>query len=161
MVEALAGGTELRLNENRFGSPEMEITDVRVLDADGRPIQKITSGAPLQVQIGYRARDPIPHPIFGITVSREDGFICYDTSTVAAGLTIPALTGEGQVSWHLDREDLLGGNYYIDVGVYEQEWAYAYDYHWHVYPICVWATPHERGVLRPPHQWWFDASAFP
>jgi lipopolysaccharide transport system ATP-binding protein len=35
----------------------------------------------------------------------------------------------------LDRLDLEPGSYRVDVGVYERDWAYVYDYHWQAYPL--------------------------
>jgi len=146
-------GAELQVNENRFGSMEMEIVAVRLLDLAGFPVTELDSGDPLRVEIEYLAPDPIPEPIFGITVSREDGLVCYDTSTEASGTHLPTVHGPGQITFHIDRLDLIGGQYYVDVGIYEREWAYAYDYHWHVYPLIVRLTGGEKGILRPPHRW--------
>lgn len=155
-VRKTAAGTELKVNENRFGSLEMEITAVRLLDAAGSAVAKINSGRPLQVKIAYSAPQPIPAPIFSATISRDDGFICYDTNTVAAGLTLPPIQGQGEITLHLERLDLVGGHYYLDVGIYEQNWTYAYDYHWHVYPLLVEVTGDDKGIIRPPHHWRFD-----
>jgi lipopolysaccharide transport system ATP-binding protein len=146
-------GAELQVNENRFGSLEMEIVAVRLLDTDSFLVTELKSGDPLRVEIEYLALESISAPIFGVTITREDGFICYDTSTAAAGLTLPTLQGEGKIVLHLERLDLNGGEYYVDIGVYEQDWAYAYDYHWHVYSLLVRLVGGEKGVLRPPHRW--------
>jgi lipopolysaccharide transport system ATP-binding protein len=147
------GGTELRINDNRFGSLEMEIIDVRVLDRQGRPLTELHNGAALQVDIEYRAPRTMRAPIFGVTISREDGFICCDTSTVANGLSLKDLQGVGQISLCIERLDLAGGQYYVDVGVYEADWTYAYDYHWHVYPLQVHAQEGHQGILQPPARW--------
>ncbi|MDH3602328.1 MAG: hypothetical protein OEU26_22165 [Candidatus Tectomicrobia bacterium] len=53
----------------------------------------------------------------------------------------------------LERLDLGGGQYYIDVGVYERNWTYAYDYHWKAYPLCVQSTGGAKGILHPPYRW--------
>jgi lipopolysaccharide transport system ATP-binding protein len=146
-------GAELRVNENRFGSMEMEIVAVRLLAPAGFPVTELDSGDPLRVEIEYLAPDPIPEPIFGITVSREDGLVCYDTSTEASGTHLTTVHGPGQITFHIDRLDLIGEQYYVDVGIYERGWTYAYDYHWHVYPLIVHPTGGEKGILRPPHRW--------
>jgi lipopolysaccharide transport system ATP-binding protein len=146
-------GTELRVNENRFGSLELEITDVRLLDAAGVPATELERGDPLRVEIGYVAPQPVLAPIFGVTISREDGLICCDTSTAGASLIPPTVHGRGRISLFLERLDLEGGQYYVDVGVYEAGWEYAYDYHWHVYPLLIHAPGGHLGVLRPPHRW--------
>ncbi len=148
-------GAELRVNENRFGSMEVEIVAVRLLDPAGFPVTELDSGDALHIEIKYLAPSPIPRPIFGVTISREDGLVCYDTSTDLAGHRLPTVHGSGQITFQIERLDLNGGQYYVDVGVYEREWAYAYDYHWHVYPLTVRPTGGEKGILHPPHRWEF------
>jgi lipopolysaccharide transport system ATP-binding protein len=146
-------GAELRVNENRFGSMEVEIVAVRLLDPAGFPVTQMDSGDPLRVEIEYLAPEPIRTPIFGVTISREDGLVCYDTSTEASGTHLPTVHGPGQITFQIEQLDLIGEQYYVDVGVYEREWAYAYDYHWHVYPLVIRPTNGEKGVVRPPHHW--------
>lgn len=141
-------GVELRVNENRFGSLEVEITDVRLL-----PVSKINSGDSLSVEIEYLSTQPIYAPIFSVSISREDGRICFDTNTATMGLSLPLIKGKGQIKLHLDRLDLGGGRYFVNVGVYEQNWAYAYDYHWQVYPLSISSTVSEKGILCPPRRW--------
>ena len=41
----------------------------------------------------------------------------------------------------------------INVGVYEGNWAYAYDSHWRAYPLSVRAGAPGAGVLAPPRRW--------
>jgi lipopolysaccharide transport system ATP-binding protein len=69
---------------------------------------------------------------------------------------MPTLQGQGLISLRLDRLDLVGGRYFLDVGVYEQNWEYAYDYHWHVYAFTVDSPPGQKGIITPPHSWHFD-----
>jgi lipopolysaccharide transport system ATP-binding protein len=146
-------GLALRLAENRFGSLEIEIASVRLRSTTGHPATTIASGEGLCIDLEFFASQPIDQPIFGVTITREDGYICYDTNTSTAGLTLPSLSGRGRVTLHLDRLDLIGGSYFVDVGVYERDWTYAYDYHWHVYPFQVSAPDGEKGIIRPPHRW--------
>jgi len=146
-------GRKLQLKENRFGSLEIEIINVRLLDATGGPVSEFLSGNLLHVEIEYDSPHSIDSPIFGVSISREDGFVCYDTSTDAGGLSLPRVCGKGLVSLYLERLDLVKGEYYVDVGVYEQEWAYAYDYHWHVYPLSIISLSQEKGILAPPQRW--------
>lgn len=146
-------GAVLQVNENRFGSLEVEIIAVRLLDSQGLPALELGSGDPLCVEIDYLAPRAVHAPAFGVTIIREDEVVCYDTSTAAAGLTLPTVQGQGQITLRLERLDLSGGLYYLDVGVYERDWAYAYDYHWHVYSLVIRPTEGEKGILRPPHHW--------
>jgi lipopolysaccharide transport system ATP-binding protein len=152
-VRGMTTGAELRINENRFGSLELEITAVRLLDSQGAPATELNSGDPLRVEIDYLAPQPISGPAFGVTITCEDDLVCYETSTTASALTLPMVQGQGQIVLHLERLDLNGGLYYIDVGAYERDWAYAYDYHWHVYPLIIRSAGGGKGILCPPCRW--------
>jgi lipopolysaccharide transport system ATP-binding protein len=64
---------------------------------------------------------------------------------------------QGVMILDIERLDLSGGEYFVDVGIYKKNWEYAYDYHWHVYPLEVEASDYSKGILAPPHDWtWSD-----
>lgn len=149
--EVTSTGSELRVNENRFGSLEVEITDVKVL-----PDEEIDSGDAVTIEIHYSVPKQISAAIFGVKISREDGQNCFDTNTNQMGRLVPLVKGEGKIRLHLDRLDLGNGQYYVNAGVYEKNWAYAYDYHWHVYPLYVRSTVHQKTILCPPYRWEFQ-----
>lgn len=155
-VSLTPSGTELRVQENRLGTLEMEIVAVHLRGAAGQPVSTIESGDPLQVELEYMSPTPIESPIFSVTISLEDGFICYDANTAVAGLDTSTIQGRGRFSLRLDRVDLNSGRYYVDVGVYEKNWAYAYDYHRHAYTLLVQASQGQKGILCPPHHWELD-----
>jgi lipopolysaccharide transport system ATP-binding protein len=149
----LPDGEVLRLNENRFGSQEVQITNVRLLTDDNQPAHEIDSGDGLTVEITYQADHPVNSPIFGVTITKEDGLVWFDTSTDTSGMKIAQIHKTGNISLTLQRLDLLGGRYFINVGVYHMDWTHAYDYHWQVYPLSVRSSPGEKGIIRPPYQW--------
>jgi lipopolysaccharide transport system ATP-binding protein len=146
-------GTILQINKNRFGSLELEILAARLLDPEGFAVAELNSGDSLRVEIEYWAAETIDAPIFGVTITDKNGQVCYDTSTVAAELSLPPVQGRGRIALQFERLDLSGGQYYVNVGVYERNWAYAYDYHWHVYPLLIRSIAGEKGFLRPPCYW--------
>lgn len=148
-----ANGTGLVLNENRFGSQEMQITDLTLLSPTGQPTTTINARAGGTVIINYLAPEPIDSPIFSLTISTKEGDLCFDTNTVLAGMEMPTVTGRGQLRLVIDRLDLRGGEYFLDVGVHKADWSYAYDYHWHVYPLRVHSGGGDKGLLWPPHKW--------
>jgi lipopolysaccharide transport system ATP-binding protein len=76
-----------------------------------------------------------------------------DTNTAEAGISLSHLQERGRITLCLDRLDLSSGQYFVDVGVYEQNWAYAYDYHWHVYPLEIRSTTNAKSILSPPLHW--------
>ena len=149
--EVTSTGSQLRINDNRFGSLEVEITDVKVL-----PDDEINSGDPITVEIHYSVPKPISAAIFGVTISREDGQSCFETNTNQMGRLLPLAEGKGTIRLHVDRLDLGNGQYYVNAGVYEKSLAYAYDYHWHLYPLYVRSTVNQKTILCPPYRWEFE-----
>jgi lipopolysaccharide transport system ATP-binding protein len=154
-------GATLEVNRNRFGSFELEIKDVSLCNASGRPVKQIESGSPLRIDIAYEAPHQIQAPIFDVTISREDELVCFKTDTLSAGVMLPSVEGSGILSLQIDRLDLEGGRYYIDVGAYEREWAYAYDYHWRAHQLEIISDSGRGngGLLRPPNHWRIVESA--
>ena len=147
-----ASGVELQINKNRFGSLDVEIMDVRLVTAKGFVPGQIEAGEGLTVEIDYSAPKAVAKPIFSVDIKREGRAVC-QVNSKSYGLHLPQIRGTGQVAIRFDRLDLANGLYHIDVGVYEQDWAYAYDFHMGVYPLEVVSGSQGTGVLQPPHQW--------
>jgi lipopolysaccharide transport system ATP-binding protein len=142
-------GYPLKVNENRFGSLEVEITNVQI-----NPSANIESGVPLKIKISYITPNYVQSPIFSVSLSRQDnGEIIFDTNTQLTNISIQHIQGEGEIELYLDRLDICHSEYFVDVGIYEQDWAYAYDYHWHVYPLLIKGGSCVNGTLNPPHRW--------
>ena len=137
----------------RLGTGEVEITNVRLLDAAGNETDQIPSGGSLTVEMDFVAHEDVPDAIFGVSAhSQKDGLRCFDVSTQSDGHVIGPLQGKGTARLHVDRLDLSGGMYNIDVGVYEAGWDRPYDYHWQAFPLEVVAME-SPAVLHPPHRW--------
>jgi lipopolysaccharide transport system ATP-binding protein len=151
----------LELRRNRFGSQEATIVGVELRDGIGRPVTGLASGAPLEVSLRVCTPPgrPVDAPIVGISITRAaDGVVCYDTNTANEGLSLGRVDGEQPVSLLVERLDLIPGEYFVDVGVYEGDWRHAYDYHWHVYGLRVLGSSADGGVFRPPHRWELPAA---
>jgi lipopolysaccharide transport system ATP-binding protein len=139
---------ELRINENRFGSLEMEIVNIKLL-----PTDTIESGESLCIEIEYHAPKPIEAPIFSISISQEDGEVCLDINTSDMRVLTAVVQGKGGIKLQVERLDLNQGRYFVDVGVYEKDWSYAYDFHWHFYPLVINSKYFTKGILTPPMHW--------
>ena len=139
-------GTELRVNENRFGSQEIELTNVQL-----QPHTLGTGGA-LCVEIDYQMQQPIETAIFNVSISQEDGTLCLDVNTADLQVSIQ-LESRKTIRFWCDRLDLAAGKYFVNVGVFKHDWAYAYDYHWHVYPLYIQSPIVSTGILLPPCRW--------
>ena len=137
-------GVELRVHENRFGSFELELERVRLLDSYERPTAELVDDGPLMVELEYCTSDGVRDPIFGVTILNTEERVCYDTNSHGVLQVVPEHDGRGAVEVSISGLDLANGQYYIEVGAYEREWAYTYDYHTKAYPITV-----NRDVAKP------------
>jgi lipopolysaccharide transport system ATP-binding protein len=157
-VRQTRGGRELRLGETRWGTMEMQILDVCFLDADDQPIEELPSGQALTVQVLYApAGAALRSPIFSVSISDTHGTICVDTNT--SQLDVPDVDSEGTVRVCFDRLDLVGGEYFVDVGLFATDWGHVYDYQWHVYPLVVRDTSTGKGLVNFPHRWQLGSRA--
>ncbi|MEA5448601.1 ABC transporter ATP-binding protein [Leptolyngbya sp. CCNP1308] len=147
-IQLSSSGTELRVNENRFGSMEVQIVDVKLL-----PTSEIDRGDRINIEIEYLASQPVESPIFSVSISREDGQVFFDSNTQNMGSVIPIIQDSGKIWLKIERLDLVGGAYFVNVGVYAIDWKYAYDFHWHIYSLIVHSNISETGILSPPCQW--------
>ncbi len=137
---------------NRWGSREVEITSVRMLDAAGEERYVYRSGEQATVVLRYRVNKPVDEPVFGIAILRGDGLWCYGSNTEIEGISIPPLGREGVVEVLLEHLDFIEGTYYLDVAVHAKD-GYPYDYQSRLYPFAVNSEIKDVGVFRIPHRW--------
>jgi len=137
---------------NRWGSREVEITSVRMLDAAGEERYIYRSGEGATVVVHYRVNKPVDEPVFGIAILRGDGLWCYGSNTEIEGIFIPPLGEEGIVEVLLERLDFIEGTYYLDVAVHAKD-GYPYDYQSRLYSFAVNSEIKDVGVFRIPHRW--------
>jgi lipopolysaccharide transport system ATP-binding protein len=139
-------------SSQRWGSREVEIVSVRMLHGSGEECYVYHSGDPVRVVLHYEVHTAVAEAVFGIAILRSDGLWCYGSNTAIEAVPLPALADAGSVEVLLERLDLLGGSYYLDVAV-ESKDGYPYDYHHGLYPFVVKSELQEAGVFRIPHRW--------
>ncbi|CAN7220904.1 ABC transporter ATP-binding protein [Phenylobacterium sp. LjRoot225] len=154
-VEALVlpSGVRLVMGENRFGSLDAEIVDVRILNAQGRPVREIAPGAGLSVELDIRAHKPIHGARACLSIGRGELDDVLDLNSERDGFKVGDLNGDARVRIDIERLDLAPGPFEMSVGLYEAEWRYSYDYHWRAHPLVVEGDKPDRGWLGPPRTW--------
>jgi lipopolysaccharide transport system ATP-binding protein len=151
--KAFGDGRLLTLNVNRFGSQEVEITDVRLLNMQGAEICRMLSGASLTIEIAYEARALVRDPKASVEIHGGDGTVCFDTNTEVGGLVLETVEGKGILRLRIDRLDLADGDYSMSVGLYAHDWKFIYDYHAQAYSLGVIGVRTGKGFLYPPLKW--------
>ena len=139
--------------EGRWGSGEVEITRVELAGPSG-PTNTFESGAPMDIRFAVRAAHPTRDFVFGIGIFNAEGVCCYGSNTQIEGATPGELAGEAEVRIAIDRLDLVGGSYTLDVAVHRENGA-PYDYHRRLYSFRVTSLVKDLGIYRPHHRWQF------
>ena len=141
--------------EGRWGSREIEITDVTLLDHTDQPSFVFHSGDPMSIRLNVVAHAPATDFVFGVSLFNVDGVCCYGTNTFIEQMDPQSLEGEVQVTFAIESLDLVEGTYKLDVAVHTCE-GYPYDYHRLLYTFRVKSRTPDAGIYRPRHHWTFS-----
>ena len=142
--------------EGRWGSHDVEITDVTLVDGGGQPTFIFHSGEAMAVRLKVRAHHPTNDFVFGIGLFNAEGICCYGTNTYLEEMNPGRLSGEVDATFAIDSLDLVEGTYKLDVAVHKRD-GFPYDYHRLLYTFRVKSRMHDVGIYRPRHRWTFSA----
>jgi len=105
--------------EYRWGSREIELPRVRLLDDDDVPVTSRRTGEALTIAFDYRAAHRYERPVFGLALYHEDGTHLTGPNTRMNGLAIEAVEGDGEVRYRIAHLPLLPGRYVLAVSAYD------------------------------------------
>jgi lipopolysaccharide transport system ATP-binding protein len=145
----------------RYGSREIEIMHVELLDDAGNPRSVFQTRETVVVRMHYQAHEPIEWPVFGIALHHGNGLWLTGPNTAFAGVDLPRLEGAGYIDYVIDDLLLLTGQYLLSVAVYDETMLHAYDHHDRMYQLVVQSRGmRERyGMLSIPAQWeWHEGA---
>jgi ABC-type polysaccharide/polyol phosphate transport system ATPase subunit len=149
-------GNMFQANEGRWGSREIEIIEVTLVDGGGQPSFVFHTGDAFAVHIKVHAYETTNDFVFGIGLFNADGVCCYGTNTYLEDMTPQHLNkGGADATFTVDGLDLVEGTYKLDVAVHKRD-GYPYDYHRLLYTFRVKSRTHDVGIYRPRHNWTFS-----
>jgi ABC-type polysaccharide/polyol phosphate transport system ATPase subunit len=140
--------------EGRWGSREVEIKDVRLLDSSGHERHVYVPAEDVTVSLSVRAAEPIEDFVFGVGIFTADGISVYGTNTHIENYVPIRAEGEGRVSLVLEGLRLVEGTYLLDVAAHKRDGT-PYDYHRGLYSFRVKSRIKDVGAYRPEHSWRF------
>src|SRR4029077_6530662 len=127
-----------------WGSREIEITDVTLLDRDGQPTFILASGESMSIRLQAPAPQPLEDFVFGISLFNAEGVCCYGTNTYLEEMEPVRMDGPVEVTFAIENLDLVEGTYKLDVAVHKRD-GYPYDYHRLLYTFRVKSRAHDVG----------------
>jgi hypothetical protein len=149
-----APAAEPGYRQGRWGSREVEITGVRLLDDRGQERHVYVPGESLSVVLEVRAAQKLEDFVFGVGVFTADGVSAYGTNTHIEDFIPKRFEGAGEVRLVLHDLRLVEGTYLLDVAAHRRDGT-PYDYHRGLYSFRVKSRIKDVGVYRPPHRWEF------
>ena len=158
--EAGPGQAESRhgYREGRWGAREVEITAVRLLDAQNRERHVYVPGEALTLALSVRAQQPIDDFVFGIGLFTTDGVNVYGTNTHIEDWKPRRIHGAAEVRLELNDLRLVEGTYLIDVAAHRRDGT-PYDYLRGLHSFRVKSHVKDVGLYRPAHRWSFSGGA--
>jgi ABC-type polysaccharide/polyol phosphate transport system ATPase subunit len=140
--------------QGRWGSREVEITSVRLLDDRGGERHLFVPGESLTVVLGIQVKEPLEDFVFGVGLFTADGVSVYGTNTHIEDFKPRRAEQEGQVRFVIADLRLVEGTYLLDVAAHRRDGT-PYDYHRGLYSFRVKSRVKDVGVYRPAHRWEF------
>ena len=140
--------------EGRWGSREVEITRVRLVDDRGQERHVFASGEGVTLRLEVEARAEVEDFVFGVGIFTADGVSVYGTNTHIEDYVPRRAVGRGEVSLELSDLRLVEGTYLLDVAVHRRDGT-PYDYHRGLHSFRIKSRIKDVGVYRPPHRWSF------
>ena len=149
--ETYTPGFQSSRGENdQAGSHEVEFREI-TLSSRGRELNGVLpAGWPLTIGLSWVAHSQVDSMIFGVSVHDESGTQFLDV--ISPRVDVELTKRDGVVTLDLERLDLGGGTYHIDVGIYDHNWRTTYDYRWQARWFDV-PGPRSKASLSPPHTW--------
>ncbi|HZD09714.1 MAG TPA: ABC transporter ATP-binding protein [Candidatus Binatia bacterium] len=139
----------------RWGSGEIEIESVRLLNEEGREFGVFRTSETMSIEVHYVAKEPVDGPRFDLAVHRQDGIQVIGPNSRTDGLEVGLVDGAGCIIYRVESLPLLPGRYQVTVTVRDGDSPTVYDHHEQAYPFRVIADDlHDtQGVVTIPATW--------
>lgn len=126
---------------SHWGSGEVRITRVQVLDRAGAPATLLHTGDEATVRIEFDASQPVDAPVFGLSVFTREGTEVWSQHTRDAGLAVGQIAGAGHLDVQIPALPLLPGAFDVSASVADSSMTQMFDFHRHAAPFHVEAGP--------------------
>jgi ABC-type polysaccharide/polyol phosphate transport system ATPase subunit len=140
--------------KNRWGSKEVEITEVKFFGEDRKEKYIFMTGESFIVKMKYSAKERIEKPVFGIAIHRNDGVHITGPNTRSHDNVIESIEGEGAVEYIIDSLPLLEGTYHFTAAIYDFACIRPFDHHDKMYIFKVEGGKiKDYGIVYIPCKW--------
>jgi ABC-2 type transport system ATP-binding protein len=111
----------------RWGSGEIRVTSIELLDGTGRSIPRCQTGDHVRLRLHFTAVDPIERPVFGIDIFTIEGVHVTGPNTRQQGVVPDVVHGTGHVDVSFDPLVLLPGTYDVTTSIHDHNVVHCFD----------------------------------
>lgn len=131
-----------------------EVYELRMYNAAGREIEEIQHGEKIELKVSYLVEDEsIKNPLLGVAIRRIDNEYICGLNTKLDKVSIPWKKGYNEVRLSYTNFNLVGGEYYFDVGIFDQTGIVNIDYKSRIKSFFVKMDYIAEGILVLDHEW--------
>jgi ABC-2 type transport system ATP-binding protein len=120
-IELSDGGT-------RWGSGEVQLTRLEMLDARGAPTVLVHTQDEVTIRMHYLARQPVDKPVFGLAIETMAGVYAWAYHSRDGQFVPDRIEGAGSVDLVIPRLLLQGGTYDVIGSVVDYTCTHTYDF---------------------------------
>lgn len=132
----------------RWGSGEVLVNRVEMLDAAGVARTAFRCGAPVTIRIHWTAREVIRNPVFGLSLETLDGTYLWAHHSRDGDVVPDCIEGTGYIDLRLDRLMLQPGVFDLSASAVDHTCSHVYDFRKHALRFDVSpGSPRESGGL--------------
>jgi lipopolysaccharide transport system ATP-binding protein len=118
---ALQSGAGAAGQDRRWGSGEIRIRSVRVLNSDEKEESCFFRGERMVIRVAYEAPSPQANPSLYILITRQDGTLATSCFSEEEGIEMGTFRGNGHVDVAYDPLLLGDGAYWLSVGIFPKK----------------------------------------
>lgn len=142
-------------NKKRWGSKEVIMESVRVVDVDGKEQNEFYNTQPFSILIEYKANKIVDDAVIGVAIYRDDQTYIYGSNTLIDYSEPTKLNTRGEIRLNIERLPVIAGNYTMDLAFHKPD-GFNYDFWREVRLITIKNNVSEVGIVSVPHNWIID-----
>ena len=132
----------------------VEIEDMKMFDASGNRINDIVHGEKVCLRISYIVSDEsVDEPLLGVAIRSIDNTYICGLNTKLDGMRIPWKRGRNEIELVYPCFNLVGGQYYFDVGIFDKTGIVNLDYKTKIRSFFVNMDYVAEGIVVLNHEW--------
>lgn len=131
-----------------------EVLNLRIFDKDGGDTSEIIHGEDVTIEVVYEVYDEkVGKPVLGIAIRSIDHQYVCGLNTLLDGKDISWKQGRNTCRLTYEKFNLIGGNYYFEVALYDQTATVPFDYKGQFKNFFVKMGYIAEGIVVLHHKW--------